>query len=1059
MFRKILIANRGEIAIRIARSCADLGIETVTIAPQDDANCPHLRHGDHQARLPGAGAAAYLDRDAVIALALDQGCDGVHPGYGFLSEQAAMAEACAAAGLTFVGPAPQTLATLGDKMAARRAAQAVGVPVIPARTPLRDVADLRAFLEEQGSPVMVKAVAGGGGRGMRAVEPSDAAAAEVAFVSASAEAEASFGDGTLFAERLLRDVRHIEVQIAGDGTRALHLWDRDCSLQRRNQKIIELAPAPGLNPEARAAILDAAVRLGTVQGLRALATVEFLVEPGATATTGWYFLEVNPRLQVEHTVTEDWLGLDLVEMQLRLASGERLDQIETPQTAPGGHAMQLRVNAETLTAGGVLPSGGTLTRFQPPGGRGVRVETHGEAGYTPHGGFDSLLAKVIVTERNSLNRLLVRARRALAEFAIEGVDTNQPVLDALLSLPDVVAWQVSTGLVDAFLPTFIPSLPQADGSADTVTSPMAAQVVSVEVAEGEDVARGAVLAVLEAMKMQHELRAETGCRITESLIRPGMAIESGATLFRITPLTDLGAAAEAGQDLDPDDIRPDLRRMLDRIALTQDSARPEAVARRRSRGQRTARENLQDLTQGGAFLEYGQLVHAAQRRRHDEETLQASSPADGIITGIGHINGDLFGPETSRAALLLYDGSVMAGTQGFLGHKKTDRILEVAREQNLPVIFYTEGGGGRPGDEDFNDICVSGLDVMTFNLMTRLTGSKPSIGVNSGYCFAGNAAVFGACDIKIATRHSWIGLGGPAMVEAGGLGSFGPKDIGPAPMQAEIGLVDVLAEDEAEATDLARRIFGYFQGPVAEWSAPDQRLLRHVVPENRKRVYDMRAAISGLVDSGSFTEMRAAFAPGLITGFCRLEGVPFGLIANNPHHLGGALDAEASGKGAGFLRLCGRFGLPVISLCDTPGFMVGPESERQGGVQRACELIGAGAAMAQDLFTVVLRKGYGIGAQGMAGGSFAAPACVVSWPTGEFGAMGLEGAVVLGYAKELAAQPDPEARQALFESLVGQLYERGQALNVASLQEIDAVIDPAETRGWILNGWRATGRG
>ncbi len=1054
MFRKLLIANRGEIAIRIARTAADMRIETVAVAPGDDADCPHLRYAGAQTILPGKGTAAYLDAKALVAAAKTQGCDAVHPGYGFLSEQAEFALTCAEAGLTYIGPSPAVLTTLGDKVAARSAAEAAGVPVIPALSELRKATDLAAFVAECDAPVMVKAVSGGGGRGMRML--SDPAGAQTVFDQCRAEAQATSGDSRLFAELHLSNVRHVEVQIAGDGQQCIHLWDRDCSLQRRHQKLVELAPAPGLNPEVRESMLAAAVRIGAAQRLRTLATVEFLVETCATGSNGWYFLEVNPRLQVEHTVTEEWLGLDLVELQIRLAAGDPLNALVLPDAPPAGHALQLRLNAGRETPTGTVPATGSLNRFQLPGGRGVRVDTHGEAGYAPSPAFDPLLAKLILRDDTSLPRLLTRASRALSEFRIDGIETNKPLLAALLDRPQLQNWAVTTQTVGALiLPGTVPDPDPVQ--ADIIAAPMSANVVSVEAAQGQSLARGDLLMVLEAMKMQHEVRTTSSCRVVEVIASAGMAVAEGQPLFRIEPLDSDITAEDSAPAKDPDLIRPDLQRLIDRTSVTLDEQRPAAVERRQSRGQRTARENLTDLTGGSEFIEYGQLVFAAQRRRRDPAELMLSSPADGIITGIGHINGDHFGPDTSRAALLLYDGSVMAGTQGFLGHKKTDRILELAREQNLPVIFYTEGGGGRPGDEDYADVSVSGLDVMTFNLMTRLTADKPSIGVNSGYCFAGNAAVFGACDIRIATRDSWIGLGGPAMVEAGGLGAHSPRDIGPAPMQAEIGLVDILASDEAEATAKARQVFGYFQGPVADWSAPDQRLLRHVVPENRKRVYDIRTAIEGLVDTGSFTEFRAWAARGLITGFCRIEGVPFGLIANNPHHLGGALDAAASEKGAGFLRLCGRFGLPVISLCDTPGFMVGPDSERQGGVQRACELIGAGAAMAGTLFTVVLRKGYGIGAQAMAGGSFAAPAFVISWPTGEFGAMGLEGAVELGYKKELEAESSAEAKQALFDRLVAKSYELGQAMNVASLQEIDAVIDPADTRKWIMNGWRASG--
>ncbi len=1080
MLKRLLIANRGEIAIRIARAAGTLGIETVAIHASDDAACLHLRHADRVVELPGTGVAAYLDIDAIVAAALHTACDAVHPGYGLLSERADFAQSCAEAGLVFVGPAPDTLRALGDKTRARAAAIAANVPVVPGRDGLRDAADLVDFLQEQdGAPVLLKAAMGGGGRGMRVVSTPDEA--EAAFDRCRAEAESAFGDARLYGERLLRDVRHIEVQIIGDGHGVAHLWERDCSLQRRHQKLVEFAPAPNLSAPLRAALLDAATRIGTATGYRGLGTVEFLATPGADAHRGHYFIEVNPRLQVEHTVTEQWLGVDLVAAQLRLAGGETLGQLGLPDTTaapPPGQAMQLRINAERMTGdGAVIPSSGTISHFLPPGGPGVRVDSHGYAGYRPHPGFDSLLAKLIVSTRSDdPAALLGAARRALAEFHIGGVETNTGLLGALLTLPDLAAGSFTTATIADNLalltgaptpadPFFAPAPEAPDQAAEAfpqgalpIRAPMQAVLVSLETAEGEPAAPGQVLAIVEAMKMQHEITAPRACRVLTHLIEPGATLDAGQAVLLIEEIDAEGQTSAAAAPPDPDHIRPDLKAFLDRIALTRDENRGRAVARRRARGQRTARENIADLTGGGDFLEYGALVHAAQRRRRPLEELRATSPADGIVTGIGRINGDLFAPDQSRAAILAYDGSVMAGTQGFLGHKKTDRLLELARVQRLPVVFFTEGGGGRPGDEDFADVTVSGLDVMTFNLMTRLTSDKPSIAVNSGYCFAGNAAVFGACDIRIATTDSRIGLGGPAMVEAAGLGTHSPRDLGPARTQAEIGLVDLLARDEAEATALARRVFGCFQGDLTGAAAPDPRHLRHAIPENRKRVYDMRAVISALVDTGSFIEMRPHHGPGMITALVRLDGHAFGLIANNPVHLGGALDAPASRKGAEFLTLCARFALPVISLCDTPGFMVGPDSEAAGAVKSACELMAAGAQLADRLFTVVLRKGYGIGAQAMAGGSFAAPAFTISWPTGEFGAMGLEGAVRLGYKRELDAAPDATARAALFDRLVAQSYDRGQALNVASLAEIDAVIDPADTRDWLLNGLRALPR-
>lgn len=1072
MIPTLLIANRGEIAIRVARTAAAMGVRTVAVHSADDAGSLHLRHADQAIALPGQGAAAYLDIEALIGVARDEGCDAVHPGYGFLSESAAFAEACREAGLIFVGPDPETLALLGDKVSARALAVRAGVPVAAGSGPLATAAEARAFLAAQGgAPVLLKAVGGGGGRGMRVIERPEEV--EAAFARAAAEAGAAFGVSDLYAERYLRPVRHIEVQIIGDGREVTHLWERDCTLQRRHQKIVEISPAPLLDDDLRAALLDAAVAMGRAAQYRGLGTVEFLVETGGEGE--YHFIEANPRLQVEHTVTEEVTGLDLVALQLELADGARLSDLglsDGPRW-PVGIAMQARVNTEVIRPDGmVTPAGGRLETFQPPLGPGVRVDTHGYAGYETNPNFDSLLAKVVVHEPSGeLDRLLGRAGRALSEFQVTGAGTNIPFLRALLARGELRDWDIDVGAVDrglvdqlihdtppplagpAVVPEPAPMLAAAtplDGEA--LRAPMQGLVHSVTLAPGEAFAAGQEIVVLEAMKMQHVVAATGPGTVVSVLCTPGELVNPGAPLVTYRPADAAEALRAVEAAPDPDHVRPDLQALQDRLAMTLDENRPAAVERRRGRGQRTARENVADLTRGGTFHEFGQLVYAAQRRRREREDLMRDTPADGIITGFGEVNAGLVAKERAQVAILAYDGSVMAGTQGYFGHLKTDRLFEVAERHALPMIFFTEGGGGRPGDVDFNDIKRSALDVTTFHVFARHRGRGPKITVNSGYCFAGNAAVFGAGDIRIATRASWIGLGGPAMIEAGGLGSFDPREIGPAPMQAEIGLVDILADDEAGAAEAARRAMSYFQGDLADWQAGDPRLLRHVIPENRLRAYDIREVIAALVDTGSFLELGAAHAPGLVAGLIRIEGRPMGLIANNPHHLGGALDAPASAKAARMLRLFSRFRLPVLSLCDTPGFMVGPDSERQGGVQAAADFLSAGAEMTAPLFFLCLRKGYGIGAQAMAGGSFVTPDFNVSWPTGEFGPMGLEGAVTLGFKRELDAAPDEASRKQLFDRLVAQSYEEGGALNVAALQEIDAVIDPAETRGWIVKG-------
>jgi acetyl-CoA carboxylase carboxyltransferase component len=612
-------------------------------------------------------------------------------------------------------------------------------------------------------------------------------------------------------------------------------------------------------------------------------------------------------------------------------------------------------------------------------------------------------------------------------------------------------------------------------------SPLQAQVVQWLVAPGDTVRAGDVVVILEAMKMEHEIRSPGGGRVRERLFGEGETVQEGETLLALEagsaptpalpqrgreqqvpagggPLSSpspseegsLASPSPAGGGSGRGRPRPDLQRVQDRHALTLDAARPEAVARRHALGLRTARENIADLCDAGSFSEYGALAVAAQRSRRSEDDLQRNTPADGMVTGLGRINGALFPPERSQAAVLAYDATVLAGTQGFRNHQKTDRLLGLALKHRLPVVLFAEGGGGRPGDIDLP--IVAGLHVPTFASFARLNGQVPVVGIVAGRCFAGNAALLGCCDVIIATADSNIGMGGPAMVEGGGLGLFRPEQIGPAPVQHANGVIDVLVRNEAEAVAVAKHYLSFFQGGVAEGEAPDARALREVVPENRLRVYDSRAALRGLVDAGSLLELRTGFGVGIHTALGRIGGRAVGLMANNPQHLGGAIDADAADKAARFLQLCNAHGLPVVSLVDTPGFMVGPAIEEQAQVRHVSRMFVAAAHLRVPLFGVVLRKGYGLGAMAMVAGGFHAPEFTVAWPSGEFGGMGLEGAVRLGYRKELEAVPEGPEREALFQRLVAKQYEAGQAMNMAATLEIDAVIDPADTRAWLLRG-------
>ncbi|WP_233151787.1 acyl-CoA carboxylase subunit beta, partial [Pelomonas sp. KK5] len=483
--------------------------------------------------------------------------------------------------------------------------------------------------------------------------------------------------------------------------------------------------------------------------------------------------------------------------------------------------------------------------------------------------------------------------------------------------------------------------------------------------------------------------------------------------------------------------RADLAAWRTRQDLTLDAARPEAIARRHALGLRSARENLADLCDPGSFVEYGALAFAAQTRRRDADELRAQTPADGIVCGTARIAG-------IEAAMLAYDATVLAGTQGFRSHQKTDRMLELALRRRLPVVLFAEGGGGRPGDTDMP--IVAGLHVPTFAAFARLAGQVPLIGIAAGRCFAGNAALLACCDLIVAVRGSNIGMGGPAMIEGGGLGLFPPEAIGPAEQQAAQGGVDLLVEDEAAAVRAARHYLALVSGVVQAGADPDPLPLRHRIPENRLRTYDVRPLLADIVDSGSLLELRAGDGTAVVTALARLAGRPVALLASDCAINGGAIDAATALKVAAWMERCQTAGLPLLSLIDTPGFMVGPEAESRGQVRASGALFRAAARLSVPLVAVVLRRAYGLGAMALAGGSLHAPLACLAWPSGEFGAMGLEGAVRLGYRKELAAAPDEAARAALFQQLLARQVEAGRAVHMAETLEIDAVIDPAETR-------------
>ncbi|MYD54122.1 MAG: ATP-grasp domain-containing protein [Chloroflexi bacterium] len=1106
--QRLLVANRGEIAVRILRTATELGIATAAVHSSDDAASDHIQHAETVIELEGIGPAAYLDIEQIVARALEHDCDAIHPGYGFLAENADFARACEEAGITFVGPSPAALALFGDKARARTLAGARSVPVLTGTDHAVDLDGARAFFEQlDGRPMVIKAIGGGGGRGMRAI--SEAAEIEDAFERCTREAQAAFGNGALFVERFIPRARHIEVQIVGDQHgHVTHVGERECTIQRRYQKLIEIAPSPTLSDSLRERITAAAVELAEAGGYSNLGTFEFLVD----ADTGddFAFIEANARLQVEHTVTEEVAGLDLVECQLRIAEGATLGDLgmESPPSLRG-FAIQSRVNLERMREDGdVRPAAGALRTFRPPAGPGVRVDTYGYAGYAANPNFDSLIAKVVTRHPSGQFKDAVRrAQRALDEFQLEGPDSNIGFLRNILGHPEFVAGDVHTRWIDERIGELAVTSDNGASSGgqsawagaqveNQVTDPLAAldffrqgagaasldvnrgleedragfpapeiigppgteplrapiqgTIIEILVGEGDSVVAGQDVIIMNAMKMEHVLQADIGGIAQEITVSIGDIIWEGHPLVFIEP-ADVGPALDDGAgEIDLDYIRPDLQHNIDLHEALLDHNREGPVARRHAKGKRTARENIAQLVEGGTWTEYMPLGVAAQRRVRSWEELRRVSPADGLICGIGTVNADLFDNSTASTAIISYDETVWAGTQGLRGHEKTDRMVETAHRLLTPLVFIAEGAGGRSGDTDAAYTRVAARNVRTFERLAELSGRVPMVSITAGRCFAGNASMLGMCDIIVATEGSNIAMGGPAVIEGGGLGLFLPEELGPMSQQVPNGVVDIFVKDEDEAMAAVKKYLSYFQGRLTEWSAPDQRQLRHVIPENRLRTYDVRKVIDLLADHDSVLELRPEFGIGVVTALIRIEGRSVGVIANNNKHLGGAVDSDGSDKLARFAQICDCWNIPLLTLVDTPGMMVGPEVEKTALVRHCHRVFVSLANLTTPKMTITLRKCYGLGGLAMLAGSTEAGLFNVGWPTSEYGGMNLEAGVKLGARAQLEKIEDLEERTRVYEEMVADAYERGNAVNAATVLESDDVIDPAETRQWIL---------
>ncbi|RVX69321.1 hypothetical protein B0A52_06915 [Exophiala mesophila] len=1105
---KILIANRSEIACRLIRTYSlSSTVQTVALFTPSEKDQTHVRLADSSVQLPGEGAGAYLDAASIVNIAKQHGCWGIAPGYGFLSEDAGFVRLCEEQGISFIGPSSEQLAQLGNKISARSLAANVGIPVLNGtKTGLErgsSIADVLAFGKTlgPGSKIILKAAAGGGGRGIRIVDDNtDEQAIRSAYQACQREAQASFGDGSLFAERYLHGAKHIEVQLLGDGTgQVCHFWERECSLQRRNQKVVEIAPSPSITSRLRKAIIDDAVKLGKAVKLRSLATIEFLVDAG---TENYYFMEANPRIQVEHTITEQINAVDLVDLQLRVALGQTLGDLGITREPPSPRltSIQLRINAESFKQdGNAQPEAGTIRQGHFPTGAGVRVETALEGGrkYAVSPLFDSLLAKLIVTS-TSYDSALRLARWAIGETRIVGCRTNQAFLMALLDsqpvqqgksniltiqdnfealynatqqFEDTLRAQADTTSEEATSPTEGAAKVERPAGSEELIAHVTGVVLSVLVSEGDEITAGQELAVLVAMKMEHSVRSPCDGVVAKVAVTQGQQVNAGdPLLFTIahgeTSSTNTNDQTETE---DPEQLRPELTELNDRKAFLQYAGREEDVAKRHANGYLTGRENLDLLVDKESFIETGDLVVAAQRKRYPMPYLLARTSGDGIIVGWAKIN-------AHPVAVVIGDYLVLAGTQGHFHHQKLDRIFQSVIDHPAPVVLYAEGGGGRPGDTDH--LGMAGLKTPSFGLMGQIKARGiPSVAVVNGYCFAGNAAFLGTCDIIIATRGgskdapskklTTIGMGGQAMIEGGGLGRFEHHHIGPVDVHMRSGGIDVLVDTEVEAAPLVRKIVAMFTHPQLppgkSGYTSDPLRLRTAVPplSSRRRAYDVRRVINLLLDDDSFIEFSPEWGLSVLTGFGRINGHAVAIMASNSSSpLGGAIDVASGAKVNRLLRLLIRLGgMHLISLCDTPGFMVGPDFER------SVEAQGAGstyrcfgdwfgnsqefALLGGRVLGIVLRNGFGLGAQAMLGGASMGNSMCVAWPSAVFGGMGIEGAVRLAYRKELEAIENLEMRQKKEQEMIDAMYSEGKAINMAMAAEIDSVIDPAMTRKWL----------
>jgi len=1117
LLKRVLIANRGEIAIRIAKAASALGMESVGVYAPVDALSLHTRFMtetleiDDQKDKTTDPVASYLDAEALIRTAKTSGCDCVHPGYGFLSENADFAKRCASEGLAFIGPTPDGLALFGDKIRARELAQSLAVPVVPGSAhPLTSPDEARQLADDIGYPIMLKASAGGGGRGMRVVEKPEEL--NEAFERCQSEAAEAFGDGSLFLEKLINRPRHIEVQILADSLgNVVHLYERDCSVQLRNQKVIEIAPAPNLDKTLRERILSDAVKLASAAAYVNAGTMEFLVSPESGEH---FFIECNARVQVEHTVTEQILGIDIVEAQFIIASGGSLASLgldnQESVGIPRGFAVQARV---------VARGSGTMTAYKEPSGPGVRVDACGYLGYTLQPQFDPLLAKVTGTSNStsSYTSALDRTARALGEFHISGLPTNLPQLKVILSHPDVRAGNARTtilektpeimrsvssadrsntlalleqqakimgvstrmsGLVSSssISESLIPTLEAAAGQ-HAVVCPMNGTVVSISVNEGDAVSSGDALFVISAMKMETVIQAPcSGIIAAVQPLNVDDSVSVGQVVALIKPSSDQ-AEQPASQALSQEQTWASIMdeiKVLKNLALARLAPGSEdtGVVRQRSRGKLTCRERIDLLLDEGSFREIGSV---AGFTTYDEEgNVLAFTPAN-------HVGGR--GKIESRSVIVCGDDFTSRGghADGSIG-AKSGHLDNLALQMRIPSIRMLDGssGGGsvaamvpkqkKEGESTAKEssgaikagrprVATGGGSFLPGHLGSALFAAElatiPVVNMLLGSVVGIGAAKAAVGHFAIMVREiSQLFVAGPPVVSHAMGYDITKEDLGGWHIHCTNGSVDNLAESEEDAAAQVKRFLSYLPANVYEpppilppnpSDAVDRREeeLFTIIPRKRTNTFDMRKAIRLMADVGSFFEIGPLWGTDQITGFVRFNGYPMGVIASDSQHAnGGSLTADGCSKLIRHLDLCDLFHLPVLNLVDNPGFAVGLEHEITGTIRKGGEWMVAFAQVQVPIFTVVMRRSFGV-----AGNNYATPRAQPSvrvvWPAADVGGIPPEGGIEAAYKRQLAEAEDPVA---LREELMARIESARGPLGPLSRFQMEEMIDPRDTR-------------